>query len=110
MNAGNLDERISIKTLSSSSIDLNGDVINHYTSASYWCNAKSESGDEIISNDIDTISSRYAFTIRHNPSITESSNVIYNGYIYNIRYIDSPFGRNQWNKLHCERQIGAQNG
>jgi len=110
MNAGGLDERITIKTLTSSSIDLNGDVIDYYTSSSLWCNAKSETGDESVSNEVANVVSRYTFTIRYNNSVTESSNVVYNGYPYNIRYIESPFGRTQWSKLHCERQIGTQNG
>lgn len=109
MNAGNLDERITIKTWSSSSVNLAGDVIDYYTTGSIWCNAKSENGDENVSNDIDVITSRYVFTIRDNKSITERTGILYNGYNYNIRYIESPFGRNQWNKLHCERQIGPAN-
>lgn len=107
MNAGQLDERITIKTMYSSSIDLHGGVVNYYTTASVWCDAKSENGDGGVSNGMDRVVSRYTFTVRHNPAIKESSEIVYNGYNYDIRYIESPFGRNQWHIIHAERTIGG---
>lgn len=107
MNAGQLDERITVKTWTSSSIDLHGGVVDFYTSASYWCNAKSENGDEIVSNGIDGVVSRYTFTIRYNPAVVETSELIYNGHPYDIKYIESPFGRNQWTRIHASRTTGG---
>lgn len=103
MNAGNLDSRIILKTQTSSSIDIHGQVIPVYSTSSLWTKAKSANGSEGNLSGVDVIKSSYQFTIRHTDSVTEESVIIFNGYEYNIRYIDSPFGRGQWLIISADR-------
>lgn len=106
MDAGQLDDRITLKAVYSSSIDAAGGVHDFYATSSVWCKAKSESGDETTVGNIDRNTVRYSFFTRYNPSITEDCEIIFHNQPYNVKYIESPFSRNQWMYIHAYRYVG----
>lgn len=107
MDAGKLDQRIEVKTLVSSSMDMHGGIRRFYSSSSLWANAKTEGGDETIAGGVDVVTSRYVFTVRHTDQIKETSDIYFNGSKYDIYYIESPYGKERWLKIHASRKIGG---
>jgi head-tail adaptor len=106
MDAGQLDSRITVKNQISSSIDVHGEVIPFYATASIWTKAKSMNGTENTPNGVQVVRSMYSFTIRDGASVVdESSVIVFNGFEYNIRYLDTPFGRGSWLVIQAERVV-----
>lgn len=102
MNAGKLDEKITLLEVVSSSMDIHGQVFPVYASSSIWCKANSVAGDEQLIGGVDRIYSRYSFMIRKNPDVKEDTQIIYKDKTYNIIYIKDAFNRNTYTEVIAE--------
>ena len=106
MNAGNLNSKITVKTLVSQSLDIYGEPVETYATQSTWAKVKSLNGGEGSQNNVFIGSTAYEFTIRSgSANVEQSSVVLFNGNAFNVRYVDQPFGRNQWLIIRADRQM-----
>lgn len=106
MNAGNLQNLITVRTLASQSLDIYGEPVKTYATQSTWAKVKSLNGGESAQNNVFIGSAAYEFTIRSGSAdVQQSSEVLFNGNAFNVRYVDQPFGRNQWLIIRADRQM-----
>lgn len=84
MNPGLLNERITLKTPTSSSLDRFGQTVVTYTTASLWASVKMVSGNENNANGLIVSNTTYTFITRHRDTTSEKCIVTYNSRNYNV--------------------------
>lgn len=102
MNSGKLNERLELRFVVSSSMDIHGQVFPVYGSSSLWAEANTVSGDDQNIGGVDRTYSRYSFTVRKNTLINEDSIIIYNNKTYNIIYIINKFKKDIYTEVIAE--------
>jgi SPP1 family predicted phage head-tail adaptor len=110
MNPGRLVDYISISYPYSSSRDSYGQVIQHYTSQSYWAEVTRNNGSEAQAGGINYSKIATTFIIRNetsnaSSSYDEAATVTYNGKTYNVTFWDYvPRSNSRYIKLVTEHQ------
>jgi len=104
MNAGNLDTKLFIQTPVSYSVDLDGQNIPVYATASVWANAKFKSGAERNTTGVYSVGSFYTFTFRRSDfAINEGSILTVNSASYAVRAIQDQEARQSYTVVLAER-------
>lgn len=106
IHAGSLDSRVFIKTPVSYSIDLNGQNMPTYATASFWANANMTKGSESGINGLYVVSNFYTFVYRKNDfPLNEGSIITFDSLQYNVRSISNQNQRQPYMSIVAERVV-----
>lgn len=108
MQPGNLDQRITLQTVTRTS-----DGIGGYTSSwrniapapTVWASARPGSAREVLASDRVNAGGLYVFTIRNRDDLNEADRIVWRGENYNIRAVRRRGGRELYLEIEAERGV-----
>lgn len=106
--AGELDQRITFQKRVKTPDNMGGyafDWVNIDTLSNVWAHARPRSGTERAQFDQVNAEARYLFVVRNRQDIKEEYRIIWDGELFNIRYIPKPKTRALYLEIEGERGV-----
>lgn len=104
MDAGQLDQQISVQSRTVTQDELGADVENWITTSTPWANVKETPGREFLKGDFQG-EEKTVFRIRWR-DMDSTARVEWRGKVYTIESVTGTM-REGWTWLHCKRISGA---
>jgi len=102
MNPGDLDQQITIQTLSEAANDFGQRVQTFSTLANVWAKVEERSGNETENGNQIVATKRVDFVIRYKTGLNEMMRIVYRGNTYKIQSIINEDARKAFMKITTE--------
>jgi SPP1 family predicted phage head-tail adaptor len=103
MQAGDLDQRITLRHASLAA-DGHGGAVNTPTAyATVWASVKPMSGRERDKAESTEATSNYVVTVRMRDDVVEGDTIVWRGRILNVRFVRDKGPRGPWLEIEAEK-------